>query len=301
MTVQAMSTGTTPVTIALSGTPICAEFLRLAETEQRIVLDPKTVKPIHRAFRPMVMETAFDISELAIVTAIQAIEHGKPIIPLPITVAARLQHKCIVQNASRGTITPADLPGRRVAVRAYSQTTGAWVRTILGMEFGVASDSVTWITQEAPHVAEATEPPNVLRDPNGAGPAELLAGGLVDAAIFGNDLPTDDWVQPLIPDPEVRARASFERSGVVPINHIVAVSRAFAERHPDVVRYVYSTFATARSRALEPARLAMFPFGPDAMRHSVEVLLEHAHAQQLTSRRLSFDTVFGAAANLIGD
>jgi 4,5-dihydroxyphthalate decarboxylase len=197
----------TTVSVTLRRTPISEAFLRAVKTENVFDLDVREVKPIHRAFRPMVMEAAFDVSELAIVTALQAVDHGKPIIALPITVAARFQHKCIVCNSNYSTLTPADLPGRRVAVRAYSQTTGFWVRNILEMEYGIASDSITWVTQEAPHVAEALEPANVLRDANGAGPAELLEKGEVDAAIFGNDLPGDAWVQPLIENPDARARA----------------------------------------------------------------------------------------------
>jgi len=287
--------------IALSETPLCREFLTTLQAEGAVDLSIREIKPIHRAFRPMVMEAAFDVSELAIVTAIQAVDHGKPIIPLPITVAARLQHKCIVQNSQYGNLRPEDLPGKRVAVRAYSQTTGAWVRTILGMEFGVASDSITWITQEAPHVAEALEPPNVLRDPEGAGPADLLFEGKVDAAIFGNDLPSDPRIRPVIENPDVVARERFARSGIVPINHVIAVAKEFAERHPDVVKQFYRTFAASRSRAFESEQLELHPFGLDQMRPSVEALLHHAAAQHLTTRRLGYEEVFGPAARLIGD
>lgn len=289
------------VKVALSSTPICKAFLRTVETEGRIALDIREIKPIHRAFRPMVMDAAFDLSELAIVTAIQAIDHGKPIIPLPITVAARFQHKCIIQNSSYTRLEPADLPGRRVAVRAYSQTTGAWVRTILEREFAVESDSVTWVTQEAPHVAEAAEPANVLRDPNGAGPAELLAAGQVDAAILGNDLPSDPWVRPVIENPDAVARASFERSQIVPINHVVAVSRDFAERHPELVGYVYRAFATSRSLAFPNEAPDLHPFGADAMRRSVEALLRSAAAQHLTTTPRRFEEIFGEGAELAGN
>lgn len=289
------------VDVALSATPLCKAFLRAIDSERALDLELHEIRPIHRAFRPMVMETAFDVSELAIVTAIQAIDHGKPIVPLPVTIAARLQHRCIVHDARRGRLEPADLPGRKVAVRAYSQTTGAWVRTILEREFGVPSDSVTWVTQEAPHVAEAAEPPSVLRDPHGAGPAELLAEGLVDAAIFGNDRPSDPWIQPLIDEPDTVAQASFERTGVVPINHVVAVSRDFAASHPELVRTIYRTFAECRPRAFGDERLALHPIGVDAMRHSVDVLLRHAAAQGLTSRLLGVDEIFGEAARLLED
>ena len=287
------------VTAALSATPLCKEFLSTLEGAGEITLDLKAIQPIHRAFRPMVMEAAFDLSELAIVTALQAVDHGKAIIPLPVTVAARFQHKCIVQNSSYTHLRPADLPGRRVAVRAYSQTTGAWVRTILEVEFGVKSDSILWVTQEAPHVAEAAEPENVLRDPNGAGPAELLESGQVAAAILGNDLPSDPWVAPVIGNPDAVARASFERSHVVPINHVVAVSRDFAERNPDVVKHIYRSFAESRGRALGEEQLALYPFGADEMRRSVDVLLGSAAAQRLTTRRMTFDEVFGEGLELL--
>lgn len=296
-----MARAQSKVSIALSGTPVCREALAALQAEGTIELNVQEIKPIHRAFRPMVMEAAFDVSELAIVTAIQAVDHDKPIIPLPITVAARLQHKCIVQNSRCRHLRPEDLPGTKVAVRAYSQTTGAWVRTILGMEFGVASDTITWITQEASHVAEAAEPSNVLRDPNGAGPAELLAEGRVDAGIFGNDLPSEPWVRPVIENPDAVARVSFERSGIVPINHVIAVARNYAERSPEVVKRICRTFAASRTQALEPGQLELHPFGFDAMRTSVEALLHHASAQHLTTRRLSYEDVFGEGARLIGD
>jgi 4,5-dihydroxyphthalate decarboxylase len=289
------------VSVAFSAIPWCEEFLRTAQAEEVLALDIREIEPIHRAFRPMVMEAAFDVTELAIVTAIQAVDHGKPIIPLPITVASRFQHKCIVQNARQGKLEPADLPGRRVAVRAYSQTTGAWVRTILSMEFGVASDSVFWVTQEAPHVAEVTEPPNVLRDPNGAGHAELLENGQVDAAIFGRDLPSEPWVRSLIDNPDASARASYERSRVVPINHVIAVSRDFAERYPDAVSYIYRTFAASRARVFQDEQLELHPLGFDEMRHSMDVLLRHAGAQHLTTKLMTFDEVFGGASHLLGE
>ncbi|HSG66335.1 MAG TPA: hypothetical protein VLD39_15100, partial [Gammaproteobacteria bacterium] len=158
----------------------------------------------------------------------------------------------------------------------------------------------TWVTQEAPHVAEAAEPSNVLRDADGAGPAELLEKGAVVAAIFGNDLPTDPWVMPVVEDPDEQARASFARSGVVPINHVVVVSREFAARHPDIVRYVYETFAASRTRAYDGEKLELHPCGLQSMRHSVDALLRLAAAQKLTAQQITFDDLFGEAARLLG-
>ncbi|MBF9033051.1 hypothetical protein HKCCE2091_02275 [Rhodobacterales bacterium HKCCE2091] len=284
-------------TLVLGDTPIAAAFL--AGPAKALGLDVKEVVPIHRAFRPMVEDTAFDISELAIVAAIQAAEAGRPVIPLPVTISSRFQHRCLVQNRDRTALTTADLPGHRIAVRAYSQTTGAWVRTILDTEYGIDPRSVEWVTEEASHVAGAPEPANVVRDPAGTKPYDLLRDGLVDAAIFGIDMPDDPWIAPVIPDPDAAARENLARTGVVQINHVVAVSPDLAERDPGLVRRVVEGFAEAKA-ALRQDGPDMLPIGADAMRRSVETLLGSVHRQGLTTRRLSFENVFGRGMELLG-
>jgi len=79
----------------------------------------------------MVRRAAYDLCELAIVTAFQALDHGRPIVLLPVVVAARMQRGCLIALSSKGTIDPRDLVGKRIGVRAYAQTTGMWVRAAL--------------------------------------------------------------------------------------------------------------------------------------------------------------------------
>jgi 4,5-dihydroxyphthalate decarboxylase len=235
---------------------------------------------------------------LAIVTGIQAVEAGRDIILLPITAAARFQHRCIVQNANFTDLGPADLAGKQVAVRAYSQTTGAWVRTILDTEYGVDPRSIEWLTQEAPHVVGAPEPENVIRDPDAAPTADLLREGRVAAAILGNDMPKEDWVRPVIPDPEAASQKSFAENGVVNINHVVAVSRACAARDPGLPKDILAGFERVKA-TLPDADQALLPLGPEEMRISVETLLGSVHRQGLTRRLLGFEEVFGEGARLL--
>ena len=65
--------------------------------------------PIHRAFAPMAREQKFDLSEMAIVTAIMAFAYGKPLVILPVTLAARFQHHTLIGRAK-----DRPLPIRRV-------------------------------------------------------------------------------------------------------------------------------------------------------------------------------------------
>ena len=91
-------------------------------------------KPTNKGFKPMVREGAFDVSELAIVTYLMAKNYDKPMVLLPNVVMARFQHGHALYNAKRGMLTPADLGGKRVGIRSFTTTTGAWLRGILANE-----------------------------------------------------------------------------------------------------------------------------------------------------------------------
>src|SRR5262245_41920627 len=102
----------------------------------RIAFAFSDIKPANRFFKPMVRERKFDVSEMAIATLVQAKAYGKPLVLIPATVMGRFQHGAILCNAAR-PLTPAELAGKRIGVRSYSQTTAVWVRGILENDYGV--------------------------------------------------------------------------------------------------------------------------------------------------------------------
>src|ERR1700692_1710295 len=147
------------------------------------------VKVANSLFKQVVREATYDVAELAIATYLQAKAYGKPYVLLPAVVVSRSQHHTIAYNAERGHLEPGDLAGRRVGVRAYTQTTGAWVRGILADDYGVDLDRVKWITFEDPHLAEYHDPAIVERAPEGKNIVQMLLDGELDAAIVGDSLP----------------------------------------------------------------------------------------------------------------
>src|SRR5215218_2818727 len=138
------------------------------------------IRPANRFFKPMVRELKFDVSEMAIATYVQAKAYGKPLVLLPATMMGRFQHGTILCNAAH-PLTPADLPGKRVGVRAYAQTTGNWVRGILENEYGVKPDQMHWVVCEEGHVAEYRDPPTVERAAAGKNILQMLREGELDA------------------------------------------------------------------------------------------------------------------------
>lgn len=258
-------------------------------------LDFADVKTPNRAFKSVVRDLAFDVAELAIMTFLQAKAWGKPLVLVPARVGpARFQHQCLVYNAGRGPLRPADLAGRRIGVRAYAQTTVTWVRGFLAEDYGVAPERVRWVTLEDGHVAEYRDPPQAERAPAGKELTVMLLAGEVDAAIIGNELPDDARVQPLIADHEAAARDWARRHRAVPINHMIVVKDSLARYSPDVVSEIYEVLHEARRAegAAEKSEFNMAPYGVEANRAALEVAIDYCTRQGMLPRPLTVDELF---------
>src|SRR5271156_6062763 len=209
-----VAVGDYPHTLALKSGRIATAALHLEFAE---------ISPINRAFAPMVRERRFDVCEMAIATFLQARAYGKPLVLLPIAMAARFQESALLCRADSAIRGPGDLAGRRVGVRAYSQTTGLWLRGLLSDDYGVRPEDVHWITFEGAHVLEYADPPFVERASPGKEPLKMLREGELDAVIVGNDVPDDPQLRTVFPDPAAAAEAFWNKHRFVPINHMIVV------------------------------------------------------------------------------
>src|SRR6266436_2093377 len=204
-----------------------------------VTLDFAEYSPTNKGFKPMVRDGAFDVSAMAIVTYLMAKSFGKPMVLLPNVVLARFQHAYAVYRADLGTLTPRDLEGKRVGIRSFTTTTGAWLRGILANDYGVDLDSIDWVTFEDAHVAEFQD--TTARAPQGKQIVQMLLDGELDA-VLGEKSDHPD-LKPLFADVAAEEKAWFEKHKVVPINHMVVVSRTLSDQHPDVVREVHRLLA----------------------------------------------------------
>lgn len=258
-----------------------------------VTLDFTEMKPVTKAFKPMVREQRFDVSELALATFLQAKAYNKPLVLLPATVMGRFQHGCMLHNAERGKLTPSDLAGRRVGVRAYSQTTGVWLRGILQNDYGVDLSRVQWVTFEDAHVAEYKDPAGVERAADDKNMTKMLQDGELDAAIYGSDMPDDPRLQSVVPDPDAAAQAWYGKHGVVPVNHMVVMTGALAKSRPDVVSEIYRMLCDGKKAIGLPraTRIDTIPFGYEANRPAIEMMLSYMLQQGLLSDRVIIDDV----------
>ena len=139
----------------------------------RVTLRFNEVNPINKAFLMMVRQEKFDVSEMAIATSAgQGLRRAADADPAPMM--GRFQHGTMFYNSERRH--PENLEGRRIGVRAFSQTTGVW------KDYGVDLGKAKWVTFEDAHIAEYRDPPWSARLP-GEDITKMVLDGELDAAI----------------------------------------------------------------------------------------------------------------------
>jgi 4,5-dihydroxyphthalate decarboxylase len=268
--------------------------------DERVTLSFTDIAPVHRAFAPMVREETYDLSELAVVTALQAIAYGRPVVLLPAVVAARFQRGCLIAHASR-PVTPAQLAGTRVGVRSYTQTTGMWVRAHLAEDFDLAAHDINWVTQDEPHVAQYTDPDFVERRNGEAALPDMLREGRIHAAILGNDLPRGEEFVRVVPDADARDEQWWHQHGYMPVNHMVVAGASVCRRDPRAVREAYHLLLRADAAVERPDDVPVPTlFGFDRLREPIERIVGACLEQGLLPRKLTPEEIFEPARSLLG-
>jgi 4,5-dihydroxyphthalate decarboxylase len=153
-------------------------------------------------------------------------------------------------------------------VRAYSVSTGVWVRGVLAEQYGVANEKITWVVDDDDHV-EGRAPANVERVTDGRSLGELLRTGELDAALTGNagtgragppranwtaagtqDLDAAEGPYPLFAGAGVLSADWYLRTGIYPLHSVIAIRSELVERDPGLPTALYAALAESKRRHL---------------------------------------------------
>ena len=282
------------------------------------------VVPQIGAYRRMVRHVEFDVCDIAPTTYIIARALGAPFVALPIFVMRRFHHSGLLVRPDAGIKHPKDLEGRKVGVRAYSVTTGVWVRGILMDDYGVDSSKITWVVDDEEHVTQLKLPDNVVHAPQGRSLADMMADGELAAGLEGNagigrsGSPTaGGWQVREANYPELFENAEkleaewYRRTGIYPIHGTIVVKDEILKQHPWVARSLFDAFSKAKSEWLAKLRSGEadsatdkkyrkysqivgdpLPYGTNANLPSMEALADTAFKQKLTPRRMTTSEIF---------
>lgn len=279
--------GTYPHTAPLKSGAVKSDRIDFAFTE---------IVPVWDGFKGMIREDRYDVSEMAVVTYLIAKAHGKPLALLPAAMIGRFQHPYAIYNASKGTMRPSDLNGKRVGIRSFTTTTGAWIRGILANDYGVDLDSIEWVTFEDPHVAEYKD--TIQRAPAGKKIVPMLLDGDLDAVL--GESSNDPRVKSLFGDPQAEAQRWYAKQKTVPINHLVVMRTGDVTADPDTAREVYRLLLEGKRLAGTPASPDPISFGIEANRPSLALIAEYAYQQKLIPSRISVDEMFAETRDIFG-
>jgi 4,5-dihydroxyphthalate decarboxylase len=290
-------------------------------------IEPNFIRVVPQigAYRRMVRQVEFDVCDIAPTTYIIARAFGAPFIALPIFVMRRFHHSGLLVRPDAGVKHPKDLEGRKVGVRAYSVTTGVWVRGILMDEYGVDSSKITWVVDDEEHVTQLKLPDNVVHTPQGRSLADMMADGELVAGLEGNagigrsGSPTGGGWQvreanypELFPNAEELEAAWYQRTGIYPIHGTIVVKDEILKQHPWVARSLFDAFAKAKAQWLKKLSSGEadsatdrkyrklrdivgadpLPYGTKSNLPSMEALADTAFKQKLTPRRLKTSDAF---------
>lgn len=278
--------GTYPHTAPLKSGAVRSDRFDLAFTE---------IVPVWDGFKGMIREDRYELSEMAVVTYLLAKAHGKPLALLPAAMIGRFQHPYAIYNATKGEMSPSDLNGKRVGIRSFTTTTGAWIRGILANDYGVDLDSIEWITFEDPHVAEYKD--TTKRAPEGKKIVPMLLDGELDAVL--GETSSDPRVKPLFGDPQAEAQRWYANHKAVPINHLMVMRSADVAADPDTAREAYRLLLEGKRLAGVPPGPDPLPFGIEANRASLALIAEYVYQQKLIPTRISVDEMFAETRGIL--
>jgi len=265
----------------------------------------------------------FDASEFSL--SIYNLLGGRegPFVAIPVFLSRRFRHSCIFVHRDAGIREPGDLRGKRVGVPKYYMTAAVWIRGILEDEYGVAPKDLHWFEGGQPKEFAEIGPPADVRVetiPGGRHVADMLEAGELDGlvtarrpATFGSN---SSPIRRLFPDPREVERAYYQKTGIFPIMHMIAIRRELVHENPWLPRSLFTAFVEAKRMAYErltetavlltalpwlveeaeATRALMgedpFPYGVALNRKALETLARYEFDQGLVRRRLPVDELF---------
>jgi 4,5-dihydroxyphthalate decarboxylase len=283
--------------------------------------------PVEEIFFRFARYREWDVSELSLAKYCSLRASGDDsLVAIPVFTSRAFRHSAIFVRADGLVDDPTELAGGRIGVPEWTQTATVYARGLLAHDYGVTVEDVTWVqagTNEPGRVegiqVDLPDSITVVPMPDRTLNDMLLAGEL-DAVIAAHPpagfTSGGGEIVRLFSDYRAVERDSYERTGVFPIMHVVALRADVHERYPWIAMNLYSAFERAKARSLArvtdvnapfmpvpwgPAHVGgvretfgedFWPYGIAANRATLETFLRYAHEQGVCARPLTPDELF---------
>jgi 4,5-dihydroxyphthalate decarboxylase len=220
--------------------------------------------PVEEIFARFTQTREWDISEMSLARYVALVSRGDPgLTGIPVFTSRFFRQHAIYVRSDGPVADPADLAGRRVGIPEWVQTAIVYVRAWLTHEVGIALSDIEWVRAAINSPALEHQVPPVLPDgvryreaPDRA-LVDMLLGGEIDAIICAHPPELferrDPRIRRLVRDWPAVERQYWERTGIFPIMHMIALRRDVYDRAPWIGPALCRGFEEAKRRSLERA------------------------------------------------
>lgn len=280
--------------------------------------------PVEEIFFRFTAYREWDVTELSFAKFVALISRGDmDIVGIPVFPSRVFRHSSIYARDGSGILEPTDLRGRRVGIPEWVQTAGVYVRGLLSHEYAVEAKEIEWFQTGVmePGREEQFEiaiPGVSLTKVNDRSLSDMLERSQLDAVISAKpprQFQTGE-VYRLFREGTSVEREYFERTGIFPIMHVIAIRRPVYERWPWVAMSLFKALLEARERSvgrlldasvsmfplpfghlhalaeIDSFGHALFPYGVEENRTTLEAFLLFAREQQISVRALVPEDLF---------
>jgi 4,5-dihydroxyphthalate decarboxylase len=214
-------------------------------------------------FARMMKNREFEVAELGLTFYLASLHlDDPPFVAIPVFPMRVFSHSAIYVNAKSGIEHPRDLIGRKVGeFFVYGHDAGTWTKGILSDEYDVPFDA-------CPHFIGGVEKPTPPLDwypvapPTSFSIQHIGTGTTLDAMLEAGEIDAlhsalvppsmmrkSKKVRRLFADVETVERDYYKRSGIFPIQHIVAIRKDVYQKNPWIAQSLYAAFKQARDAA----------------------------------------------------
>jgi 4,5-dihydroxyphthalate decarboxylase len=156
-------------------------------------------------------------------------------------------------RSDAGIKSPKDLAGKRVGTRQFRTSVTLWANGLLQDFYGVAKDSIHWVTQVR-HVFPPASPDKDVECIGEKGSiVDLLLTGEIDALITDisdagmfEKLESAPNVVRLFPDYQTEDLSLYRKTGIYTPMHLIVMSRRLDRDNPGLAMKLYRAFDSAK-------------------------------------------------------
>ena len=256
----------------------------------------------------------FDAAEFSLALYLALKSRGAPFTAIPVFPNRRFRHSFIYVREDSLLHDPRDLKGKSVGIPNYLNTCGVWVRGLLGDEYGVIVQDITWKTVRTEPVDFVPPPGTKLELLVGKNDLQSRLRRREADAVITPDILGGEGVRRLLSRAKEVEKDYYRRTRIFPVSHAIVIRQQLLDQYPWVAQALFHAWKEAKRLALEDDKDPTFsnfvwirelweeeralfgaepwPYGIAANERVLETLIRYATEQGIVKEKVAVSSLF---------